>query len=388
MSFPADKYLALFREELFRRVLPFWLENSLDHRCGGYFNCLDRTGRVYDTTKHMWLQSRQVWMLSKLYNAVEQNPAWLDAARLGYEFISSHGKGSEGRVYFSLDREGRPKFIQRKIFSECFYIIALAEYSRAAGEPALKKEAVEMFSQVLGWLEQPGSLGRPVLEGNPPVSELAVPMIILSMVDEIADEDERAEYEPLMKKCLCEIGLHFKPELKLVLENVAPDGSLLQGAQGRLVNPGHAIETGWFVLEKALKRRDDQLISMGLEMIDCSFDYGWDKECGGLYYFMDSQGESPVQLEWFMKLWWPHCEAIYAMLLAFSATGDQKYSERFEQVVDYAFRVFSDPEHGEWYGYLDRSGKPTHTFKAGPYKGCFHVPRFLWLCIKLLEKMV
>ena len=327
-------------------------------------------------------------MLSKLYNTVEKNPAWLDAARLGYEFISSHGKGREGRVYFSLDQEGRPKFIQRKIFSECFYIIALAEYSRAAGEPEPKKEAVRMFAQVLEWLEQPGSLGRPVLEGNPPVSELAVPMIILSMIDEIADENERPEYEQLVEKCLAEISLHFKPELKLVLETVAPDGTLLQGAQGRLVNPGHAIESGWFVLEKAIRRRDDQWINKALKIIDCSFNFGWDNKYGGLYYFMDSEGKSPVQLEWFMKLWWPHCETIYAMLLAYNTTGEQRYAERFEQVVEYAFRVFSDPEHGEWFGYLDREGNPTHTFKAGPYKGCFHVPRFLWLCIKLLEKMV
>ena len=123
-------------------------------------------------------------------------------------------------------------------------------------------------------------------------------------------------------------------------------------------------------------------------MIDWAFECGWDKKYGGLYYFMDSEDFSPVQLEWFMKLWWPHCEAAYAMLLALSATGEKKYADRFQQVADYAFSRFSDPEHGEWYGYLDRRGTPTHTFKGGPYKGCFHVPRFLWLGIRLLERMV
>jgi N-acylglucosamine 2-epimerase len=379
--------LKLFREELYQRVLPFWMNHSLDRECGGYFNCLDREGKVYDTTKYMWLQSRQLWMLSRLYNTVEKNPDWLEAARLGYDFIAAHGQSPEGRVYFSLDRQGRPKFIQRKVFAECFYIMALAEYSRAVGRPELKEEAVRMFRQVLRWVEDPSLLGRPVLEGSLPVSELAVPMIILALVDAIADESERAAYESLIEKCLSEIRLHVRPELKLVLENVAPDGSLLQSAQGRLVNPGHSIETGWFVLEEGLKRRDDSAKSLGLQMIDWSFERGWDKQHGGLYYFLDAEGLPPLQLEWFMKLWWPHCEATYAMLLAFSVTGENRYAERFEQVADYAFRHLSDPEHGEWYGYLDRRGSPTHTLKGGPYKGCFHVPRFLWLSVRLLEKM-
>jgi len=388
LGFPAEKYLKLFREELYSRVLPFWLEHSLDRECGGYFTCLDRKGGVYDSTKYMWLQSRQVWMFSKLYNEVEKNPDWLEAARLGYEFISAHGRGPEGRVYFSLDRRGRPKFIQRKVFAECFYIMALAEYSRAAGEPSLKEEAERMFAQVLEWLEDPGALGRPLLEGNPPVSELAVPMITLSIVDEIAAHSDSTAHEPLIEKCLSEIRLHLKPELKLVPENVAPDGGLLEGAQGRLVNPGHSIEAGWFVLNQGLERKDEAARRMGLQMIDWSYEFGWDERYGGLYYFMDSEGRPPLQLEWSMKLWWPHTEAAYALLLAYSATGEQRYAERFEQVADYAFRHFSDPEYGEWYGYLDRQGRPTHELKGGAYKGCFHLPRFLWLSIELLEKML
>jgi N-acylglucosamine 2-epimerase len=213
-------------------------------------------------------------------------------------------------------------------------------------------------------------------------------MITLSIVDEIAGDSDSSAYEPLIQKCLSEIRLHLRPELKLVFENVAPDGGLLEGAQGRLVNPGHAIEAGWFVLNQGLKRRDEEARLMGLQMIDWSFEFGWDEQYGGLYYFMDSEGLPPLQLEWSMKLWWPHNEAAYAMLLAYSATGEQRYAERFEQVSDYAFRHFSDPEYGEWYGYLDRQGRPTHSLKGGSYKGCFHVPRFLWLGIELLEKMV
>ena len=40
-----------YKDELLDNVLPFLLENSQDHEYGGYFTCLDREGRVFDTDK-------------------------------------------------------------------------------------------------------------------------------------------------------------------------------------------------------------------------------------------------------------------------------------------------------------------------------------------------
>ncbi|HLA38918.1 MAG TPA: AGE family epimerase/isomerase, partial [Candidatus Glassbacteria bacterium] len=139
------KYLAIFRQELFESVIPFWLDHSIDTKHGGYFNCLDRDGSVYDTTKYLWLQGRMVWMFSYLYNHCEKNGRWLEAAARGVEFIRKYGKTPEGRVYFSLARDGRPVFIQRKPFAELFYSLALDEFSRASGDARLKAEAVETF---------------------------------------------------------------------------------------------------------------------------------------------------------------------------------------------------------------------------------------------------
>jgi mannose/cellobiose epimerase-like protein (N-acyl-D-glucosamine 2-epimerase family) len=38
---------------------------------------------------------------------------------------------------------------------------------------------------------------------------------------------------------------------------------------------------------------------------------------------------------------------------------------------------FTDPEYGEWFGYLNRRGEPTHMLKGGKWKTFFHLPRFL-----------
>jgi N-acylglucosamine 2-epimerase len=367
-------------------VTSFWLEHSLDREHGGYFNCLDQDGTVYDTTKHMWLQSRMVWMFSRLYNSLEQRPEWLDAARLGLEFIREHGKTPEGRVYFSLTADGRPVALQRKLFSECFYSMALDEYSRATGDNALQREALEMFATVVQLADNPALLGRPVLAGQRSTQSLAIPMMMLCAAEQLSAGRSDFPYAGRMTGWVSQIFLHADPARKLVRENVAPDGSVLPGSEGRILNPGHAIEAGWFVLEYLLGRGITEGRERALEMIDWSFELGWDKDHGGIFYFLDSDGHSPVPLEWPMKLWWPLCESLYGMLLAWSVTGKEQYIKNFLTTWSYIDTHLIDKQHGEWYGYLDREGRPTHRFKGGPYKCFFHVPRALLFCVKLLEK--
>ncbi len=386
-SFSPAAWREKLTDELLNNVTAFWLRHSLDREHGGYFNCLDCDGSVYDTTKHMWLQSRMVWMYSRMYNQFGGENAWLDAARLGLEFITKHGITSEGRAYFSLTREGRPVFIQRKLFSECFYSMALDEYSRATGDERLAAEALLMFDKVVELADNPRLLGRPVLEGQPEVSSMAIPMMLLCCADQLAAGRGDFPYLERMNGWVEQVMSHIDPKRKIVLENVAPGGGFLPGSEGRLLNPGHAIEAGWFVLEYARTHGQQQYVQRALQMIEWSFERGWDNEHGGIYYFLDADNRPPVQLEWQMKLWWPHCESLYGMLLAWKTSGNPKFLEYFERTWDYIDTHLIDRQSGEWFGYLDRQGQRTHQLKGGPYKCFFHVPRTLMFCAKLLEEL-
>ena len=378
-----------YHTELYDHVLPFWLNHSLDHTCGGFFNCLDEDGSVYDTRKHVWLQGRQVWMLAKLHNHHHpsgQDSTYLQASRLGADFLRRHARVGD-RCYFSLRRDGAPLFMQRKMFAECFYVMALAEYARASGDASARAEAHQLFAKVQEYARNPALLGRPVYaNGLPATSELAVPMILLNLIEELNGPDEHG-YAVVSQWCVQQIDRHYRPELKLVLETVGADGTPLDTIEGRLLNPGHAIECGWFLLSYAVKTNNAGLRQKALNMIDWSFDLGWDTREGGLFYFLDRSGRSPTQLEWNMKLWWPHVEALVAFMKAYRATGEARYLQRFQQVHDYTFARFPDHRHGEWYGYLDRHGEVTHRFKGGPYKGCFHVPRALYLILEELNQL-
>ncbi len=383
---PFAAYRKQFERELFDHVIPFWERHSPDPEHGGYFNCLDRDGSVFDTRKHIWLQGRQAWMFSTLYRTVEQKKEWLDMAGSGIRFLRDHAIREDGRVWFALTADGRPVHIQRKIFSECFYTMALAGYGHATGEQRYLREAEAQLERVWEWSKDLSKVGRPVLEGQRPSQALAIPMILLNLIEEVT-LGEGGQYGAEIDECIRRMLLHVHPDRELVFETVAPDGSFIDDPDGRFLNPGHAIEAGWFLQHWAQRRGDRELMDTAADMVRWSFRSGWDSEHGGIYYFLDSGGYSPVPLEWSMKLWWPHCEAMYAHLLNYKLFGSDSDWQAFSQVTDYSFAHFPDHEYGEWYGYLDRRGNVTHRFKGGPYKGCFHVPRALWLCWKTLSEM-
>ena len=367
-----DSFAARYRAELLDRVIPFWLRHSLDREHGGYFTCLTRDGAVYDSRKYVWLQGRAVWMFSKLYNELEARPEWLDAARLIFDFLRRHGRDPEGRYYFSLTREGRPSFYQRKPYSAVFAMLGMLEFSKATGDAALRAEAITLFWQIRAWIADPTLLGRASAQPS-----LADVMVTASMASEIARVDPDPRYRAVLRECLDQSRNFYDPERRIFLEYMPADTP-----EGRLFCPGDSIEAAWFLLHAG---PDADMQAFLLDSIEGALELGWDREYGGLYYFMDVAGLPPLPLESNMKLWWPHTEAIYATILAHKLTGDPKWLAWLERIDRYAFSHFSDPEHGEWFGYCDRRGELTSTAKGNNYKGCFHVPRMLLLSLQCLQ---
>lgn len=376
-----------FETELFERVIPFWEKHSWDKENGGFWNCLDRTGKIFDHSKYGWLQGRETWLFSKLYRTVEAKPLWLDMARSGAEFLKNKALGKDDRLPFRMTRDGQPIYVQRKIFSECFYIMAMAEYGRASGDSAYAREAERMFAKVWEWAFDWSKVGRPSYAGETPLQSLAVPMILMNLIEELTD----GAGEPFgqeLATCQKAFLKHVKADEKRVYEFVRPDGSLcLELPEGRQLNPGHAIEAGWFLQHWAQRQNNVELSVLAQNVVRWSHAEGWDAEHGGLFYFLDAQGQSPLQLEWNMKLWWPHCEALYAHLLNYKLTRSDADWQLFMQTKNYTFAHFPDAQYGEWYGYLDRYGRVSQTFKGGPYKCAFHVPRALLLCWNTLKTL-
>ncbi|MGM9785765.1 MAG: AGE family epimerase/isomerase [Candidatus Cryptobacteroides sp.] len=380
---------AQYKSELLDNVLPFWLEKSQDKEYGGYFSCLNRDGSVFDTDKFIWLQGREVWMFSMLYNSFEKRPEWLEAARQGAEFLKKYGHDGNYDFYFSLTRDGKPLVQPYNIFSNTFACMAFAQLAKATGNPEYAEIARRTFNRILERRDNPKGQWLKAFPGTRPMKDFALPMIICNMALEVEDIiNDPQLIERTIDESVHEIvDVFWQPDLGVILENLAPDGSLVDCFEGRKVNPGHDLEAMWFLMNIGIRRNDKALIQKAVEISLSVIEYGWDKEYGGIFYFMDRKGYPTQELEWDQKLWWVHLESAIAMIKGYQLTGSEKCLEWFLKLHDYLWTHFKDTEYPEWYGYLNRRGEVLLPLKGGKWKGCFHVPRALYQIYVILDEI-
>ena len=383
-----EKYSTQYKNELLQNILPFWLNHSKDEDCGGYFTCLDREGHIFDTDKFIWLQGRGVWLLSMLYNDLEPKQEWLAYAQHGADFLEKYGRAEDGTWYFSLNREGTPLVKPYNIFSDCFATQAFGQLYRATGNQEYADIARTTFFSILERRNNPKREWSKAADGTRPLKNFALPMILCNLSLEIEHLLEPLVVENLISECVHEVmEVFYDKNSGLILENVTPDGQFSDSFEGRLLNPGHAIEAMWFIMDLGERLNDKALIEKAKNLTLRTLQYAWDEQYGGIFYFLDIKNKPLQQLEWDQKLWWVHIETIIALLKGYLHTGDEQCWQWFEKVHDYTWKHFPDPAFGEWYGYLNRQGEPLLTLKGGKWKGCYHIPRGLYQCWQTFEKL-
>ena len=379
-----DTYL----NDLLTDVMPFWMK-CIDKVDGGVFTAVDRDGTIMDTTKSVWFQGRCGFICAYAYNNVEKNPEWLAASRSCLDFIEKHCFDTDGHMFFTVTGDGKPIQKRRYVFSECFAIIAMAEYALASGDMSYADKALELFHRTRRMLATPGFLPAKTTQKGYSHSITMmffnVVMVLRKVIDDPALYEQLETSLALIEKYL----LH--PEYRTILESVDEDGKLVDTISGRVINPGHCIETSWFLMDAAPLFKDSaHAAGLGLKILDWDFEWGWDKEYGGIINFRDCKGFPPQDYSQDMKFWWPQCETIIASLCAYKMTGDDKYLEMHRMANDWAWEHFKDEEFGEWYGYLHRDGTVAQPAKGNIFKGPFHVPRMMirsWmLCNEILAR--
>ena len=376
----------------------FWLKYGMDKEHGGVYTCIDRTGRLFSTDKSVWMQGRCGWTYAYLCTVYGTRPEWLEASKSCLDFMEDHciNHAAGGRMYFTVTEDGRPLRQRRYYFSEAFYAMANGEYYGVTGEREhldRARRAYDLYWDLAHGMPDPTGLGPKTIPETRSGRALADPMIYLNITSVMrrCDPEHREVYDARAKQCVETIfRYHHKPELKCTLETVGMNGEFWSDiSAGRFVNPGHDIECSWFLMEEAKYEDDPELRAKAMEVFDMAIERGWDKEYGGLLYFVDCMGFPPEAYEHDMKLWWPHNEILIASLMLYRDTGDEKYLDWFYKTVDYCKTYFADPEYGEWYGYLRRDGKPTEpACKGCTFKGPFHVPRSLIMADQLIGQIL
>ena len=366
-----------YRDDLVNNIMPFWLKNGLDRVNGGVYTCVDRDGSLIDSTKSVWFQGRFAFVCSFAYNTIEKNPEWLAAAKSTIDFIEAHCFDTDGRMYFEVMADGTPLRKRRYVFSESFAAIAMAEYAKASGDMTYAQKALDLFKDIRKFVATPGYMEPKYLPSLQAKGHSLV-MILINTASRIRNVISDPVLDEQINESIASLKDFMKPEFEALLEMVGPNGEFIDTINGRLINPGHCIETAWFLLEEAKYRGwDKELTAQALQILDWSWEWGWDKQYGGIINFRDCRNLPPQDYSQDMKFWWPQTEAIIATLYAYEATGDDKYLIWHKQISEWTYAHFPDAECGEWYGYLHRDGTVAQPAKGNIFKGPFHIPRMM-----------
>ena len=380
-----------YKKDLTENIMPFWMEHGWDRENGGVYTCVDRDGSLMDSTKSVWFQGRFAFICAYAYNNVEKNQEWLDAAKSTLDFIEKHCFDEQGHMYFSVTAEGKPLRKRRYVFSETFASIAMSEYALATGDEHWAKRALQVFEDTQRFLNTPGFLPAK-FEPEVQLQSHSIIMILINVGSCIRKVINDPKLTQQIDESIAKLKKYFiHPEFKCLLETVGMNGEFIDNNMGRTINPGHCIETTWFIMEEAkLRGWDKPMFDMALQIFDWSWDWGWDKQYGGIINFRDCKNLPSQDYSQDMKFWWPQCETIISSLYAYLGTGDEKYLYRHERISEWTYAHFPDADYGEWYGYLHRDGTVAQPAKGNLYKGPFHIPRMMvkgyMLCQEILKK--
>lgn len=376
-----------YRELLLEGIVPFWARHGVDAEHGGVLSCMQEDGTRLSTEKYIWSQARWVWVCAALYNRIEQRPEFLAWARNTIEFLLRHGRDEQQRWVYRTTREGQVLEGATSIYSDCFVVYGLSEYCRAVPDPELLGLARSTFARICQRIEAPGFAATAPYALPPNRRNHGVPMILTSVASELAQTTGDVAIEAAADEYAGRVMRHFvRPERQCLLEFLDSDYREVPAPEGTFVMPGHAIESMWFVMHHARCRNDQATIRRAVEVMRWHLEMGWDKEYGGLLLGVDAEGYPPFLPHAETKLWWPHTEALYALLLARSLTGEPWCDDWYERLHEWSFAHFSMPEVGEWRQRLDRQGKPLQNFVALPVKDPFHLPRSVILALQLLQE--
>lgn len=364
-----------YKHQLLDDIMPFWLEHGLDRVNGGVYTCVDRDGTLIDPTKSVWFQGRYGFVCAYAYNNIDKNGQWLDASKSCIDFIESHCIDADGQLFFSVTADGKPVRKRRYVFSDCFAAIAMAEYAKASGDMVYAGRALDLFKNIRRLLATPGALSpKSFVKGR----SHSITMILINVALVLKQVCNDPELDLQIDSSIEELETYLiHPEFEAVLEQVNLDGSLIDTCEGRTINPGHGIETSWFMIQAGYAMDNQHWIDLGVKLFDWMFKWGWDEEFGGVINFRDCKGLPCQDYSQDMKFWWPQCETIIASLYCYKATGDSKYLDIHRQANEWAKAHLVDNEYGEWYGYLHRDGTVAQPAKGNLFKGPFHIPRML-----------
>ena len=376
-------------QHLTEHVLPFWFPKLIDQRYGGLKNCVQDDGEVLSTEKYLWSQGRALWVLSKLFNDIDQDSKWLEMATPIFKLLTDYGRNTDREWHFSLNADGTPAREPQSIYVDGFCIYGLTEYAKATGHEKSLDIALESYTHASPKLDDHRlvrTMPHPIPTGyqsHGPLMLFAHVFHELGILSGREDIQQRAL--ELADRILTQ---HLDPKSGQLHEFVVPGGQKDSSDIGQTSIPGHVVESMWFLEEIYRYHGQSEKIPLLLETIRIHLELGWDQHFGGLVLATHLGGGKPQWHNPLGKIWWPHTESLQALLMTYAHTREKWAKDWYWKIHDYSFTHFPNWDSGDWFHNLDREGKPTIPYlQTLPVKDPFHLPRALIYSIKILDQL-
>jgi len=376
-------------QHLTEHVLPFWFPKLIDQRYGGLNNCVQDDGEVLSTEKYLWSQGRALWVLSKLFNDIDQDSKWLEMATPIFKLLTDYGRNTDKEWHFSLNADGTPAREPHSIYVDGFCIYGLTEYAKATGHAKSLEIALEAYTDASPKLDDHRlvrTMPHPIPKGyqsHGPLMLFAHVFHELGILSGREDIQQRAL--ELADRILTQ---HLDPKSGQLHEFVVLGGQKDSSDIGQTSIPGHVVESMWFLEEIYRYHGQSEKIPLLLETIRIHLELGWDQQFGGLVLATHLGGGKPQWHNPLGKIWWPNTESLQALLMTYAHTREKWAKDWYWKIHDYSFTHFPNWDSGDWFHNLDREGKPTIPYlQTLPVKDPFHLPRALIYSIKILDQL-
>jgi cellobiose epimerase len=388
-----------FREDLYREltqnILPFWTERMSDHQYGGFHGQVNGMNQIVPKAeKGGILNARILWTFSAAGRLLNEEK-YLQAAKRACDYIFRHFFDKEfGGTYWLLDYSGSPADTKKQIYSQAFFIYALAEYHMATGDEESLAKAIELFRLIEEKSFDPVSNGYfeaynrqwqllDDLRLSPKDANEKKTMNTHLHILEAYTNLFRIWKDPLLAKQLGNL-------IEIFLERIIdPDSQHLTlffderwNPKSSMISFGHDIESSWLLYEAALVMGDQNLIEQARQKclrIVLAAEKGLQRD-GSLIYETDPDtGHLDED-----RHWWVQAEAVVGFFNAFELSRNKRYLYLSKKSFLYIKNHLIDPE-GEWHWSIKSDGSINREDdKAGFWKCPYHNSR---MCMEMISRL-
>lgn len=383
-------------DELTRNILPFWMTRMKDDQRGGYYGQMTGGNElVKEAPKGGILNARILWTFSSA--ALHLRPeAYLAEAKRAKDYIFRHFFDDQyGGTYWMLHADGTPADTKKQIYSQAFFIYALAEYYRAGGD----EEALSRAKALFGLIERHSfdTAKNGYLEAY---SRDWVLLDDLRLSEKDANEKKTMNTHLHVLEAYTNLYRIWKDEhlacqlknlIRIFLDKIIDKhtGHLDLffdedwNCRSSIYSFGHDIEASWLLDEAAVVLNDKETLhkvrGMALKVADAAAEGLRDN--GALMNEKDSvTGHLDDNSDW-----WPQAESMVGFFNAYQVSGKNDYLYHVFKSWDFIKQHIVDKQHGEWYWSVSADGhKDTVNDKAGFWKCPYHNGR---MCLELIDRI-